>query len=147
MPKTDERTVWALARLATVADPDTPDSPGARWLRQVEASAQVLIDDEATGSDDISEQADLVVPVYTHERWTVFVDLCAYSEDISELSGGRISSDSNALTEAAGWALYLVAERLIRALIEAGPVEPCEYPEDRTGEHDHSVCTDAGEVE
>jgi hypothetical protein len=50
------------------------------------------------------------VPIYTHERWQVFVDLQAYQEDVSEYG------DADDLTNAAGVALYMIAERLVHAL-------------------------------
>jgi hypothetical protein len=32
-----------------------------------------------------AEIADYCVPVYTHNLWVTFVDLAAYSEDVSDL--------------------------------------------------------------
>ncbi len=131
--KYPQHTTWQLARLADCADPDKPDglawpyvdgdeerarmnadaSPGAQFLRRVEDNVLEWFDNEQSGDFDdyAGELADNAVPVYTHERWRVFVDLAAYDEDISELG-----SDSSDLTEAAGVALYLIAERLARAL-------------------------------
>lgn len=103
-------TTYALARLADCHDPDTMTSPGARFLDRVESA---FLDMETPDEDRFGEEADQLVPIYTHERWQVFVDLCAYEEDISEF--GDYGDD---LTRAAGVALYMIAERLLRALYE-----------------------------
>lgn len=112
MTKTKERPVYQLARLADCADPDSPDSPGGKWLRLVADCVDDAADYEVP-EDAITEIADGVVPVYTHERWQVFADLAAYNEDVSEF--GDYGDD---LTKAAGVALYMIAERLLRALVE-----------------------------
>lgn len=95
--------------MAGVASPDSPDSPGAEWLMLVERAAGDIERDE----DGISETADAIVPVYTHQRWLVFVDLAAYQEDPSGLG-----ADTSDMTAAAGVALYMIAERLLTALLE-----------------------------
>lgn len=109
-------TVYQLARLAEVADPDSTDSPGARWLRLIETTAADLVAEDTFGDGDLDDQitatADDLVPVYTHDRWLVFVDLAAYAEYISD-NWGPVSD----LTEAAGIALFQIAERLLRALL------------------------------
>ncbi|MAS55575.1 MAG: hypothetical protein CMJ44_13310 [Pimelobacter sp.] len=46
------------------------------------------------------------MPIYTGERWAVFTDLGAWHEDVAEYT------DCRDMTEVAGVALYLVAERL-----------------------------------
>jgi hypothetical protein len=111
---------YELAHMAGVTSPDSLESPGAQWLVQVASYADELGDELAADnehlSDDITEAADSVVPVYTHNRWQVFVDLCAYTEDIEEYS----AQDSDmTMTTQAGIALYLIAERLLTALVEA----------------------------
>jgi|SRR6516225_10905127 hypothetical protein len=103
-----EHSAYELARLAEVASPDSPTSPGAEWLNSVARWAEDVEND-----DDITEAADSVVPVYTHERWRVFVDLAAYNEDPTDLG-----ADASDMTQAAGVALFLIAERLIQALLQ-----------------------------
>ncbi len=103
---TDTRTVWQLARLADCADPDSLESPGAEWLKMVASSADDIEDPETIG-----EVADSCVPVYTHNRWQVFVDLAAYQEDPTDLG-----ADAEDMTQCAGVCLYLIAERLLGAL-------------------------------
>lgn len=106
-------TVWQLARLADVADPDTPESPGARWLQQVASYAEEL-SEYASGTrvveDAVTDAADSLVSVYTAERWQVFTDLAAWTEDLADF--GQPAD----MTEGAGVALYLIAERLLTAL-------------------------------
>lgn len=124
------RTSWQLARLAGCSDPDAHDgrgfdgqdvqpvegSAGARFLRSVEDDCRDRLEDgdEIDDVGDVAhEVADGAVPVYTHERWSVFVDLAAYTEDLDELGG-----EPSDMTEAAGWALYLIGRRLAEALLE-----------------------------
>lgn len=97
-----------LARLADVADPDSPTSPGALWLTTVAACV-----DDVTTPDDVTETADSLVPVYTHERMAVLVDLAAYREDLAD--AGLTTTDD--MVSMAGVALYLVAARLLSALV------------------------------
>jgi hypothetical protein len=118
-----ERTVWNLARLAECADPERLDSPGADFLASVrdeviERIQYVLAEGQTVGVDSFMDEhgteiADLAPDVYTYKRWQEFVDLAAWQEDPSEL--GSASDD---MTEAAGACLYLIADRLIRALLE-----------------------------
>lgn len=119
---TETYNVFQLARMAEVQSPDSATSPGAEWLASVERDARDLIEnhkDSTTGidvddyHDEITEYADNAVPVYTHNRWEVFVDLCAYTEDVTEFG------EPEDMTAAAGVALYMIAERLIRAIVEA----------------------------
>ena len=137
--------------MAEVSDPDAHDgigfgddvpsaegSPGANFLRRVESDAFELADELATTVDEdragsyidradydgrLSEYADGAVPVYTHERWQVFTDLCAYDEDTDDLAG----PDTD-MTQRAGIALYMIAERLLCAILEAE--DPAEEDDD-----------------
>ena len=152
-PDTSERTSWNLARLAECSDPDAHDgrgfdhydgppvegSPGAQWLRHVENAAGDILGDAESLADNpgdtlaeradyngrLHETADGAVPDYTHERWQVFVDLCAYQEDTDELAGP--DTDMN---DRAGIALYMIAERLLRAILDAEEPEDDEDDED-----------------
>lgn len=119
-------TSWQLARLAEVSDPDEHDgigfsadqgvtprdgSPGARFLRSVAYDVAEFVNDESDDQDQderMHEIADGAVPVYTHELWQTFVDLAAYTEDVSD-----------ELEKVAQLALYMIAARLAAALIEA----------------------------
>lgn len=128
-----DRTVWQLARLAECADPDSQESEGAAFLRRVEASvSDVLQYAEGDEIDDYSqgihEQADGCVPVYTAHRWTVFADLAAWQEDIEELG------QPGDMTTAAGYALYMIAERLLSALVEEALEDRAEATDDDDAE-------------
>ncbi len=104
-------TVWQLARLADCADPDTLTSAGAQFLQSVEGAYEDMRENEAT-ADDVHEYADGAVPIYTHEVWATFADLAAWNEDPSELIG-----DQGDMTKGATVALYMIAERLLSALL------------------------------
>jgi len=140
-------STWHLANLAGCGSPDRPDgigcappadlstvrpSPGAKFLRSVADDLDwrikyYFVDDPREHdprehepwelvdllADEIAEVADGAVPVYTGERWAVFADLAAWQEDTTEY--GATGDD---LTAAAGIALYVIAERLARALVE-----------------------------
>ena len=114
-----ELTAYRLANEADVTGPDSPTSLGAEFLLRVaEAVAENLdYNPEVTAAewaeDGAHEVADGCVPVYTHERWQTFVDLAAYTEDVSEYGGFE-----DDMTSAAGVALYMVADRLARQLSE-----------------------------
>lgn len=107
-------SVYELAHMAGVNSPDGPNSPGALWLEQVAASLAEAIDyrhdqgdDQGPVDDVVHELADTAVPIYTHERWKIFVDLGAYNFDADDLGRGED------ITAEAGIILYQVAEALI----------------------------------
>lgn len=110
----EELTAWQLANMADCLSPDSLTSPGAGWLQRVARDAVELLEDQADDlTDGIAELADSSVPVYTHELWQVFVELGGYQEDVSELLGSERD-----LTKCASVALYLIAERLLTALVQ-----------------------------
>lgn len=119
----NEHNPFCLASLADCASPDSADSPGAAFLARVARDVTDYVSDAEDADprdalDNVSDWshgiADSAVPVYTHERWQVFVDLAAYQEDVSEL----MPDAGDDLTGAAGVALYMIAERLVRALAD-----------------------------
>lgn len=143
-PTFRDLTTWHLANLADCGSPDRPDgigcappadlstvkpSPGARFLRSVADDIAGRIkyyfddDDDPRDhepwelvdllADDISEVADSAPSVYTAARWAEFADLSAYNEDPGDIGGWPAD-----LTDAAGAALYMIAERLAAALVE-----------------------------
>ena len=129
-------TTFQLARLADCGDPDVPDftsfdvpdaadpdapepSPGARFLHSVAVEVPNVRERVADGEDlgdVIHEVADAEVPIYTHQRWATFVDLAAYQEDLSEWSDTVAVDDLE--RGVAGVALYMIAARLLYALVE-----------------------------
>lgn len=111
--------VYQLANMAECAGPDTNTSPGAIWLAMVAYDALELVEgwDRKAQTleeleDDIPERVDQLVPIYTYEKWQVFVDLAAWTEDISDLG------EPEDMDQGASYALYIIAERLIRAIVE-----------------------------
>lgn len=139
--KRSPHTSWQLAHLAGCADPDTHDgigfdsfeapegfepSAGARFLRRVEDDVYELMQDDSYDEDDSPHEiADGAVPIYTHELWKTFVDLAAYQEDPSELG-----AEPDDMTKCAGVCLYMIADRLARAIAE----EQSDEDEDEDGQ-------------
>jgi hypothetical protein len=115
-----DHSPFHLASLADCYSPDSIESPGARFLAGVaESVAEYLTAGEGPNADAVAslddaahEIADSAVPIYTHDRWATFTDLGAYNEDVTEYGA------MDDLTNAAGVALYMIAERLVRALAE-----------------------------
>lgn len=129
---------YQLANLADVQSPDSLESPGAQWLVQVASYADEIDASEEYWQDEVSEAADSVVPIYTHNRWQVFVDLCAYTEDVNDIDPGA-SADMN---DRAGLALYMIAERLLVALVEAKAEEAeDDWTREYGAERDHESYT------
>lgn len=120
--------VFHLSDRADCASPENLGSAGAHFLDAVRNDAVDLLESlDADGvqsfvlygtdgdlSDDISERADSAVPIYTHQLWATFVDLAAYNEDATELG-----ADASDLDQCARTCLYLIADRLLRTLIDA----------------------------
>lgn len=111
---TETRTVWQLARMAECLDPDSTESPGARFLDRIESDYNERVEDGSYDEDTAHEIADGAVPIYTHEMWLTFVDLGAYQEDPSDL--GYEEGD---MDKAGAVCLYMIAHRLVHALHEA----------------------------
>lgn len=134
----DDVKTWTAFRLSSEADcmsPDSADSEGARFLGSVrneivEAIEQADADDLENLDDDgsLHEIADNAPDYRTHTRWQEFVDLGGYQEDISEY--GDYGDD---LTRAAGVALFMIADKLVRAIVD-GAIEAHGEDADETEE-------------
>lgn len=120
---------------ADVASPDSFNSPGAEWLLNLYHSAMEawenggITPDADYPEDRISELADYAVPVYTHNRWQIFTDLCAYDFD-SELIG---EGHQDGMTGMAGVVLYEIAQMAIygfrEEMTEIATCDECgEFP-------------------
>lgn len=115
-----EATSYDLASMADCSCPDSLTSPGARMLDHVRDGVVGGIErgsitlDDFDDSGQLHEIADNAPSIYTHELWSQFLDLGAYSED-PEIEGEW----PNDLNKAAGIALYQIADRLAHALCEA----------------------------
>jgi hypothetical protein len=102
---------FILSDMAGCFSPDSSTSSGAEFLTNIQDAVNDHdSNDNEFDSDIVSEIADSIVPTYTHELWTTFVDLGAYTENVSiDNSDG----DSRAKV-----ALYIIAERLLNSLIQ-----------------------------
>jgi hypothetical protein len=111
-------TVYTLANLADCGSPDSNVSAGAEFLRSIADNMPDVMERIENGEDahDVASKiADEAPDYHTYTRWQEFADLAAWQEDITEL--GEPSPDD--LTKSvAGVALYIIAERLVNALIE-----------------------------
>ena len=120
-----DRNSYQLAKLAECASPDAPESPGGLFLSSVFNDVRERLDYSLTDEPDVSvivrswdddgtinEIADNAPDVYTYTRWQEFTDLAAWDEYVSEFG------DVGSLTQTAGVALYMIAERLVRALLD-----------------------------
>lgn len=113
-PATGAPYTYALARAADCSDPDTPygrttaPSPGAVFLHNVYEAAEEARSynpEDPYPGDTAHEVADGCVPIYTHNLWATFTDLCAYREDLTEYG----SADPEQMPATA---LYAIAHRL-----------------------------------
>jgi hypothetical protein len=120
---------WKLAVDAESSTPDDEDSAGARFLRGIRDSvieavewrvehgefslAEAVENVRYEGAD--GEIADGAVPIYTYDKWLTFTDLGAWTEDVSEIADTSEFAD---LDTQAGWALYLIAYRLVSKLLQ-----------------------------
>lgn len=112
-----EMTAYELSRLADCGTPDHSESSGALFLKSIrdevlEAFGETELD-ESIDEDRVHQIADNAPDVYTHKRWQEFVDLQAYDEDVNDYLTGTEN-----LTTIAGLALYVIAERLVTALVQ-----------------------------
>jgi hypothetical protein len=132
-----QASVYGLARMADTGDPDTSDSQGATFLADVrEAVAEGIEYAEPTGPEDVQrwadaaahEIADSAVPIYNADRWATAGDLCAWQEDV------RDYGEPEDLMQAVGWALYMIAERLVVALVQDVIDELADDDDDDEGE-------------
>lgn len=116
---------YGLADMAGCSQPDEGRvrrrkhwSAGAVLLAGVrDAVVEAIRDGSITEHDrddrgQLHEIADGAPSVYNHTRWREFTDLAAWQED------NEFGDWPDDLTEAAGIALYQIAERLCNALVD-----------------------------
>lgn len=117
---------YRLADLAECTQPDTLESPGAKWLELVRDG---VLDqwnefkESIYPEDMVFEVADSLVPIYTNEIWEIFVDLGAYRE-------GNDLGITDDTTKVAQVALLRIAERLINAILREESFGPPVYDND-----------------
>lgn len=115
--------------LASLAGCGTPDEGRSRRRKSWSAGAKLLVsvrdavveairDGRITENDrddrgQLHEIADSAPDIYTYGRWKEFVDLAAFSEDPEMCD--KWPGD---LTEAAGIALYQIADRLCHVMVD-----------------------------
>ena len=119
---------WMLASSADCAAPERNEKMGADFLISIFTDFLYIAqnDLDVSGGDgayDIRralerfewhETAYNAIPVYTHAKWQTFVELGAYDEDVLDLVDSRKVTGGNV----ANAALYIIADRLLRALLE-----------------------------
>ena len=117
---------FTLAHMAECGSPDDAGSAGAGFLTRVRDALVESVEDKWTNGTPLADAveavrdgeaahriADEAPDIHTHARWRQFIDLTAYNEDISEY--GEPSDD---MTENAGVALYIIANRLVHVLLD-----------------------------
>jgi hypothetical protein len=113
-------SAYQLASIyADCGDPDTLESAGAEYLTDIRDDVLELFLNDDWGTypeDDMNHIADRNMPPYYHRNAQVFVDLCAYNEDISEMMP-RVTPD-NALNKLMAVAVCRIGERLASNLYE-----------------------------
>lgn len=138
MATLDEIKEWTYALsgkdLADCGDPDSLESAGMAFLTSVRDAVVEGIEDgtfdpDSDERDDYSGEihtiADNAPDIYTHRRWQEFVDLAAYQEE-PEIDGTWPED----LTQAAGVALFQIAERLAYAILREWREGLAEVSED-----------------
>ena len=118
-----EITGWTAFRLAGEADcssPDSVDSIGARFLTNVRdavldlCATRYAVDlDRIDDNGSVTEIADGAPSVYTYTLWQQFTDLGAWTEDVTEF--GELTD----MEQGARVALYMIADRLARVIVDA----------------------------
>ena len=112
-------SIYRIADMAGASSPDNDRSPGYRWLERVRDRTADLVADESVDDGDIIdgdrlyEEADSVVPIYTHELWTTWTDLGGYRFD-GELRQEFSGDDIERIPQAD---LYEMAENAMYQLI------------------------------
>lgn len=108
-----EASAYVLASVVGVSAPDSSDSLGGKFLRQVRNAFYAAVDSgelrEAEYPEDfLHSLADSSVTPYYHEQWGVFVDLELYHhEDMDEAPQSAMM---------ASYLMFLVASQLLSAL-------------------------------
>lgn len=125
-------SAYTLADMAMTTCPDSLDSAGAEFLTAVRSDVveqlRYLVDTAAPEDDPIdpaelaelgrqhdvlTEVADGAPSIYTFQKFRQFTDLAAWQEDISDYADGETDME-----KMAGIALYMIAERLVSALLD-----------------------------
>jgi hypothetical protein len=113
----DARQAWLksinayyMASIIDSASPSSLSSPGAELLDGLRYYILEWLN-ENDEPLDVVQVVDSALPIYNHDIWETFVDLCAYNEDIEECATGD-------MTQRASFALYLIGERFVTTFCE-----------------------------
>src|SRR5512143_2348684 len=107
MTKRDTPSVYQIAELVDCSAPDSNDSVGAMFLRELwEAAVDV------SEGQERNEAVDAVVPIYTHRGWKIFVDLTLYHFDSELWADGD-------LVDVAGKVLWEFADQAIATIVDS----------------------------
>lgn len=124
-------TASQLSHMAGVSHPDSPTSLGSEWLTDLRDAAVERFDYLNAEGDDISPEADwhdvateMIAEndndgpyiVGTYRAWSVFIELSAYEEDLSDLGVESIPADD--VYKLPAYALGIVAQRLLVQVLE-----------------------------
>lgn len=122
-----------LSKLADSMSPDSATSPGASMLKSVRTATiesieygDLHFDGYPRGNErTIREIAAGAPDVYSYPKWQEFVDLGAWQEEIGrDVSDEFVEFELSGLAEGMDrdgtQALFMIADRLVRALIAMG---------------------------
>lgn len=136
-------SAYSLASMADTHCPDNLESAGASFLTGVRDGVAEDLEYYSGGDysefeelselvdairelDAFHETADGAPSIYTYTRFQEFADLCAWQEDLDDVTGGGENME-----QLAGLALYVIAERLVNALLDyVADFEPEEVDAD-----------------
>lgn len=126
------------------------DSPGGQWLYQLHNAITEAWEYGRFGADSwehrgdvISEMADTAEPVYTYDRWQIFVDLEAWKSGVDMEDMVKAPKHSGDMTDMAGFVLREIAyqafdgwlrEKLGDAECDDCGEYPCECEDDESDE-------------
>jgi hypothetical protein len=115
----DARQAWLksinayyMASFIDIATPASLSSKGAEFLDGLRYYLLAWFN-ENDEPVNVGQVAEYAVPIYTHDTWETFVDLCAYNEDIEDWV-----DESMDMNQRASMALYSIAERYVTTFCE-----------------------------
>ena len=73
-----EMSAYELARRLDVSRPESLDSPGAKFLTEIQDRFLEYVVQGDDWDHDVSEVVDLATPDYNYQAWLVYIDLGVY---------------------------------------------------------------------
>lgn len=142
---------YELADMLDVSSPDNSCSPGAEFLSGIRDDVHERLRNGAT-ADDLrnesgaiaSEFVEIIESRGTHRKWTAFVDLGAWQEDLSELGSFEDAGDvaNRALWQIADRFCHKVARELDELDTEEDDIAPEVQEQNKLEEYD--TCDNCG---